>query len=188
MRWLWISLTIVLIVFGGGYFLLSKAAPPQAFTLVPDNTTTPMKLTSSHFSHNGTIPSKYTCDEDDINPTLSITDVPAGAQSLALIVHDPDAPKEGGWTHWTVWNIPSNTDTIGEGSVPEEAVEGMTDFEEPGYGGPCPPSGTHHYNFTLYALDTTLELESSANKEDVEQAMEGHILETATLTGLYSRD
>ncbi|RLF04972.1 MAG: YbhB/YbcL family Raf kinase inhibitor-like protein, partial [Thermoprotei archaeon] len=98
-----------------------------------------------------------------------------------------DAPM-GTWVHWTVWNIDPKTVEIPENSVPEGAVEGITDFGKPGYGGPCPPSGTHRYFFKLYALDTTLDLGSDATKSDIEKAMEGHILEKAELIGRYSRE
>ena len=116
------------------------------------------------------------------------TDIPEEAQSFVLIVHEPDAPKDGGWTHWTVWNIDPATRSIEEGRAPEGAVEGVTDFEEKGYGGPCPPSGTHHYNFTLYAIDTTLNLASETSKDSLEAALEGHVLDRVILTGLYSRE
>lgn len=98
---------------------------------------------------------------------------------------DPDAPA-GTWIHWTVWNIPPTTTNIMENSKPE-GVEGVTSFGEPGYGGPCPPSGTHHYFFKLYALDTTLDLPSAAKKEDLEKAIEGHILDKTELIGLYQK-
>ncbi|MBI4021803.1 MAG: YbhB/YbcL family Raf kinase inhibitor-like protein [Candidatus Andersenbacteria bacterium] len=145
-----------------------------------------MKLTSSAWQENGIIPTKYTCDGDDVSPPLTITGVPAGAQSLAMIVDDPDAPA-GDWVHWTAWNIPPSINEISEGSTPAGAVEGATDFGKPGYGGPCPPSGEHRYQFKLYALDGTLDLPASAGKAEVEQAMAGHILGQALLVGRYSR-
>ncbi len=117
---------------------------------------------------------------------LGDSPIPAEAKSLVLIVDDPDAPA-GDWVHWTVWNISAKTKTIAENSLPENAAEGFTDFGKPGYGGPCPPTGTHRYFFKLYALDTTLALNSSAKKTDIEKAMEGHILEQAELVGLYQR-
>ncbi|MCD6500585.1 YbhB/YbcL family Raf kinase inhibitor-like protein [bacterium] len=145
-----------------------------------------MKIESSAFKENQSIPEKYTCDGENVNPLLKISEVPEAAKSLVLIVDDPDAPM-GTWVHWTVWNVSSKTTEIPENSVPEGAIEGMTDFGKPGYGGPCPPSGTHRYFFKLYALDTTLGLSSSAKKVDLEKAMEGHILDKAELIGLYSR-
>ncbi|GAG65703.1 unnamed protein product, partial [marine sediment metagenome] len=106
------------------------------------------------------------------------------AKSLVLIVDDPDAPAKT-WVHWTVWNIDPKTTEILENSIPQDAVEGVTDFGTSGYGGPCPPSGTHRYFFKLYALDTTLDLSSSATVEDIQEAMEGHILDSVELIGLY---
>ncbi len=145
-----------------------------------------MKLNSSAFENNQLIPAKYTCDGEDISPPLEISGVPEGSQSLVLIVDDPDAPM-GTWDHWIVWNINPSTSSIEENSVPEEAIEGMNSFGKQPYGGPCPPSGTHHYHFKLYALDTKLELDSSSEKKDVEKAMENHILDRAELIGLYQR-
>ncbi len=145
-----------------------------------------MRLESTVFQSNQNIPSKYTCDGDDINPPLAISDVPEGAKSLVLIVDDPDAPA-GDWVHWTLWNIDPNTSEIAENTVPSGAVEGTTDFGKTGWGGPCPPSGTHHYQFKLYALDTQLSLGSSSKKADIEKGMEGHILDQTLLVGLYQR-
>ncbi len=138
------------------------------------------------FENNGNIPGKYTCDGDDVNPPLQIEGVPENARSLVLIVDDPDAPM-GTWDHWIVWNIAPDTTKIEENSVPEGAVQGMNDFKKREYGGPCPPSGKHRYMFKLYALDTTLDLDSASKKEDVENAMSGHIIEQTTLVGLYQR-
>lgn len=146
-----------------------------------------MELKSTAFEHNGNIPEKYTCDGENINPPLLIPDVPEKAQSLVLIVEDPDAPG-GTFAHWTVWNISPQTTEIPENSVPEGAIEGTTDFGKVGYGGPCPPSGTHRYFFKIYALDTTLGLPEGADKTELGQAIEGYILGKAELTGLYARE
>jgi len=143
-----------------------------------------MKLSSPSFSDNGMIPAKYTCNGINVNPELAISDVPTAAKSLALIVDDPDAPSKV-WVHWVVFNISPKTTAIVENSFPSAAVQGTTDFRTAKYGGPCPPSGTHRYVFKLYALDTTLSLSSSATKADVEVAMKGHVINQATLTGLY---
>jgi Raf kinase inhibitor-like YbhB/YbcL family protein len=145
-----------------------------------------MKIESVAFGNNDMIPANYTCDGADINPQLTIGGVPAGAESLVLIIDDPDAPG-GTWVHWTVWNIDPSVTEIPENSVPVGAVEGVTDFGETGYRGPCPPSGTHRYFFKLYALDTTLELDSSAAVQDIDEAMDGHILESTELVGLYGQ-
>lgn len=145
-----------------------------------------MKITSSSFAHNQNIPPKYTCDGENINPPLQFSDIPADAKSLVLISDDPDAPM-GTWVHWILWNIDPKTTEISEKSVPAGAIEGTTSFGETGYGGPCPPSGVHRYFFKLYALDTKLDLPISAKKEDLEKAMQQHILASAEMIGLYTR-
>ncbi len=144
-----------------------------------------MKLTSSAFINNGAIPSEFTCDGADLSPPLLISDVPKNAKSLALIMDDPDAPV-GTWDHWIVFNIPSSTNQIAKGTEPD-GIAGKNSWGRTGYGGPCPPSGTHRYFFKLYALDTELNLLKSATKRDLERAMEGHIIEKAELMGTYKR-
>lgn len=146
-----------------------------------------MKINSPAFAHNGKIPSKYTCDGENISPPLLFTEIPPEAASLALICEDPDAPGKT-FVHWVVWNIDSNTAEIGEGQKLEGAVEGYNDFGKNGYGGPCPPSGTHRYFFKLYALDKLLDLSPQSAKMHLESAMENHILAKAELVGLYSRE
>lgn len=145
-----------------------------------------MKLTSSAFEPNQKIPNQYTCDSENINPPLQIAEVPQNAKSLVLIMDDPDAPA-GIWVHWTVWNIDPQTNEIPENSVPANAIEGVTSFGNTGYGGPCPPSGEHRYFFKLYALDKTLELSANTTKAQLEQAIQGHVLDSVELIGLYSR-
>lgn len=145
-----------------------------------------MKITSSSFAHNQNIPPKYTCDGENINPSLQFSDIPADTKSLVLISDDPDAPM-GTWVHWILWNIDPKTTEIAEKSVPTGAIEGTTSFGETGYGGPCPPSGVHRYFFKLYALDTKIDLPISAKKEDLEKAMRKHILASAEMIGLYTR-
>lgn len=144
-----------------------------------------MKLTSSAFANNGLIPSENTCDSADVSPPLAISEVPKNAKSLALIMDDPDAPV-GTWDHWIVFNIPPSTAQIAKGTEPK-GVAGRNSWGRTGYGGPCPPSGTHRYFFKLYALDTTLNLVESSNKNDLEKAMESHIIEKAELMGTYKR-
>ena len=145
-----------------------------------------LKISSSVFAYNESIPSRYTCDGVDVSPPITIENVPTEAKSLVLIVDDPDAPV-GTWVHWIVWNISPTTKEIKENSVPVGASQGMTDFRKQKYGGPCPPSGTHRYFFKLYALDSLLTLGSNSIKDTVEGAMKGHILAQAELIGLYSR-
>jgi Raf kinase inhibitor-like YbhB/YbcL family protein len=145
-----------------------------------------LKITSSVFDNEGSIPSRYTCDGANINPPLKIENVPSAAKSLALIVDDPDAPSKT-WVHWTAWNIDPKITEIKENSVPKGAVQGMNDFRKHNYGGPCPPSGTHRYYFKLYALDTMLDLGNHAEKPDLEKAMKGHIIGQTELMGKYKR-
>ncbi|MDH7517653.1 MAG: YbhB/YbcL family Raf kinase inhibitor-like protein [Candidatus Thermoplasmatota archaeon] len=144
-----------------------------------------MKLFSSAFRDGETIPSKYTCDGSDVSPPLSFSDVPENTKSLALIMDDPDAPM-GTWIHWLVWNIPVNK-TVIEENEGLKFPQGLNDFGKIGYGGPCPPSGTHRYYFKLYALDTMLNLNEGAKKEQLVSAMSGHIIEETQLMGKYSR-
>lgn len=143
-----------------------------------------MKISSPNFKNNEYIPEKFTCDGEDINPQLDFENVPAEAKSLVLVMDDPDA-SNGDWVHWTAWNIDPSTKAIAENSVPPGAIEGETSFGKPGYGGPCPPSGTHHYQFKLYALNSPLTLDASAKKKELEKAMEGKIIGQAQLVGLY---
>jgi len=145
-----------------------------------------MKIESTAFKNNKSIPREYTCDGKNINPSLLISDVPENAKSLVLIVDDPDA-SAGTWVHWTVWNIDPKVSEIPENSVPEGSAEGVTDSGRPGYSGPCPPSGTHRYFFKLFALDKTLNLSTSVRAGDIEKEMEDNILVEAQLVGLYSR-
>ncbi|HOK35417.1 MAG TPA: YbhB/YbcL family Raf kinase inhibitor-like protein [Candidatus Pacearchaeota archaeon] len=145
-----------------------------------------MQLKSPAFENNQLIPQKYTCDGENINPPLEISEVPSKAKSLVLIVEDPDAPS-GNFTHWLIWNINPSIKEIKEGETPEGATEGQNDFSQNSYGGPCPPNGTHHYHFKLYALDTALELDSSTTRENVEKSMKDHILASTELIGLYQR-
>lgn len=151
------------------------------------NTSMGLKVSSKSFQHNKEIPSKYTCDGENINPDLVFENIPENTKSIAVIATDPDSPSKV-WTHWTLLNIPPNTTQIAEGLIPENAVEGVTDFGETGYGGPCPGSGTHRYFFNVYALDTMLEnVVSGASLSEIEEAMEGHVIDSTQIVGLYKR-
>ena len=160
----------------------------EAYPAPEEEADAPLLIASSAFEEGGDIPVKYTCDGDDVSPPLAWSGIPEGAQSLALIVDDPDAPG-GTWVHWVLFNIPAEQEGLPEGVQPGDVgVYGVTDFQERAYGGPCPPSGTRHrYFFRLYALDTTLDLEAGASRQAVDQAMEGHILAEAQLMGMYGR-
>jgi len=150
-----------------------------------------ISISSSAFQEGGTIPAKYTCDGQDISPPLQWAAVPDGAESLALICDDPDAPM-GTWVHWVMWNISPTIQGLPENvppspELPDGSRQGISDFRNPGYGGPCPPSGTHRYYFKIYALRTVLDLPNSTRKPDLLKAMEGHILAEGQLMGTYSR-
>ena len=151
----------------------------------------PFELTSFAFAAGESIPPKYTCDGQDISPPLEWSAPPAGIQSFALICDDPDAPV-GTWIHWVLFNLPAEARALPE-AVPADADladggrHGENSWRRLGYGGPCPPGGTHRYFFKLYALDTVLDLDAGAGKKQVLRAMEGHILAQAELMGTYSR-
>ena len=136
------------------------------------------------FSQGGHIPKKYSCDGDNINPPLEVSNVPDNAKSLALIAEDPDAPR-GVFDHWVVWNIPPNA-AIAENSNP--GLNGTNSFGDQGYGGPCPPSGVHRYYFKVFALDTELDLPAGANKSQLHDAMKDHIVAQGELMARYSRN
>jgi len=162
--------------------LIAAVLDPPTEVMAMDS----LKISSLAFDQNETIPSKFTCDGEDVSPSLHFDGVPANARSLALIVDDPDAPN-GTWVHWVVWNIDPKTREVRVSSIPTGGVQGMNDFRKHDYGGPCPPSGTHRYFFKLYALDKMLELGPNTNKAHLEAAMHGHIIAHAELIGLYSR-
>ncbi len=145
-----------------------------------------MTITSTAFQDNTEIPEKYTCNGGNYNPPFTFSQTPREAQSLALVVEDPDAPNKT-WTHWVLYNIPPSTLEILPHSLPENSMSGMTDFGSTEYGGPCPPTGVHRYFFKLFALDTLLDLPEGATKETVESAMKGHVLEAAQIIGLYGK-
>src|SRR4030081_2388328 len=144
-----------------------------------------MKITSSAFQEGGNIPFKFACDGANVNPPLHIDQVPAEAKSLALIVDDPDAPG-GTFVHWLVWNIDPKTSDIAENRVPPNAVQGKNGFGKSGYGGPCPPSGTHRYYFRVYALDV-VQVQGGSTRADLDRAMPGHIIGQGQLMGRYPK-
>ena len=150
-----------------------------------------MKLTSTIFGEGGMIPAQYTCNGPDISPPLNWEDVPEQTKSLALIADDPDAPV-GTWVHWVLYNLPADTHELQEDLpktkvLPNGAMQGTNDFRKIGYGGPCPPGGTHRYFFKLYALDELVDLNPGARKKDLLDAMKGHILAECQLMGKFSR-
>jgi len=157
-----------------------------------------MEIKSSAFENGDEIPSKYTCEGENVNPPLEISGVPGEARSLALTLFDPDIPREfkdkmniPGWDHWQVWNINPETKIIEENYVPSNAIQGKQTGGDLGYTGPCPPKDKeppkHRYVFTVYALDSELELSEGATRTELEKAMEGHVLEKAELMGVYEK-
>lgn len=150
----------------------------------------PLQLTSAAFANGAEMPALYTCDGRDVSPPLAWSGVPANAQSLVLIVDDPDAPDPKAprmtWVHWVLYNLPAQSTGLTEAApLPPGALAGLNDFQHTRYGGPCPPIGRHRYFFKLYALDTLLPNFGHATKAQVERAMAGHILAEAQLIGTY---
>jgi Raf kinase inhibitor-like YbhB/YbcL family protein len=154
-----------------------------------------MKVTSPAFENQGAIPKKFTCDGEDISPALAWSNIPEGTKSFALIVDDPDAPDPANprmtWVHWVMYNIPATVSSLLEGvtdkDLPKGTLQGLNDWKKTGYGGPCPPTGTHRYFHKLYALDIVLPDLKQPTKAKLEKAMEGHVLSKAELVGLYQR-
>jgi hypothetical protein len=144
-----------------------------------------MVLTSPVFLENTQIPPEYAHKSGNVSPPLNISGVPKEAESLCLIVHDPDAPI-GDYTHWLVWNIDPGTEVIERGKVPEGSIQGKNDSGINRWVGPAPPSGTHHYQFELYALDKPLNLKEDAARQQLEEEITGCVIDKATLTGLFS--
>ena len=150
-----------------------------------------MEIKSSAFGNGESIPAKYTCDGADFSPPLEWSGSPAGTKSFALICDDPDAPM-GTWVHWVLYDIPSATTMLAEGitrekELPGGGTQGINDFRRIGYGGPCPPGGTHRYFFKLFALDAMLGLKPGITKDQLLKAMRGHILAEAQAMGTYRR-
>jgi len=172
-------------------FALSPGGEARSGSTGEGDDTMAVTVTSTAFEEGGMIPVRYTCDGDDVSPPLAWTGIPDGTKSIALISDDPDAPV-GTWVHWVLYNIPPDADGLPEAVPSKEKLEngsihGITDFGRPGYGGPCPPGGTHRYFFKVYALDTMLELAPKASKKDLTGAMEGNILAEGQLMGKYTR-
>jgi Raf kinase inhibitor-like YbhB/YbcL family protein len=143
-------------------------------------------ITSPVFSPGGTIPKMYTCDGSNISPPLQISHVPAKTRSFVLIVDDIDTPQ-GTFVHWLVWNIAADTQVIAQNSVPPGSYIGRNGFGTTGYGGPCPPNGQHRYVFRLYALDTEVVIAAGAQKQQVIDAMNTHVITETEYTGVYQR-
>jgi Raf kinase inhibitor-like YbhB/YbcL family protein len=167
----------------------STAPTPAATTRGEDKMA--LKITSTAFDEGGMIPARYTCDGENVSPSLAWSGVPAGAKTLALVADDPDAPR-GTWTHWVIFQIPATEKGLPENVPARDTLEGgaqqgNNDFKKLGYGGPCPPDGTHRYFFKLYALDADLNLPPGATKDQLLKASEGHVVAQGQLVGQYKR-
>ena len=176
-------------------FLIACAGPPQPVeqqpAATPKEEKVGLKVTSTAFTEGQPIPKQYTCDGINISPPLEWSGVPQTAKTIAIICDDPDAPV-GTWVHWVLYNLTSDKiglieNTPATETLPGGGMQGTNDFKKFGYGGPCPPSGTHRYFFKLYALDAELSLKSGATKADLEKAIEGHIVSQGQLMGTYRR-
>lgn len=150
---------------------------------------TQFEVISTVFRDKSPIPPQYTCKGQNVNPPLNIFNAPKGAESLTLIMHDPDAPG-GDFVHWLVWDIPPRTESIPVNSVPIGARQGLNGRGDSGYTGPCPPAGTgtHRYVFDFYALDTTLDLEANSTVKDIMDAQAGHVLDQCSVTGTFAAE
>lgn len=182
---------IIFVLLTAGVLFAGCGAQEKSDVPPKGEKTMALTVTSPAFAEGGMIPKKFTCDDADVSPALVIEGIPAGAKSLALICDDPDAPV-GIWVHWVLYNLPPDTKRLDEG-MPKDSVlkngarQGVTDFGSFGYGGPCPPGGTHRYYFKVYALDAMLTVGGKGTKKDLEAAMKGHILAEAQLMGTYAR-
>jgi Raf kinase inhibitor-like YbhB/YbcL family protein len=190
----WIpGVVVVMVVVAAACGACTNSAPASAVPTTTGEGGKAMAFTigSVAFHRDGAIPAKYSCDGDNVSVPVEWADPPENAKSFALIVDDPDAPS-GTFVHWVIYNIPASARALTE-AVPTDATlqdgsrNGTNGARKPGYTGPCPPSGTHHYHFKLYALDTVLSLNLGATKDQLLDAMKGHILEQAELVGTYSR-
>jgi Raf kinase inhibitor-like YbhB/YbcL family protein len=167
------------------YLLKTLSVAAVALALGSFTTSPALVITSTAFLNNGDIPTKYSCEGAEVNPPFAIANIPANTKSLAVILHDPDAPMAGGFTHWVMWNIEP-----GDANIPENfkgATQGLNGTGKEGYKGMCPPTGKHHYHFMVYALDTKLDIDKKTDKAGLEKNMKGHILAQGDLVGLYKK-
>ena len=180
-KYLWIGLILVILVYFG-----SACKPTTSETVNGSESSGSIQVSSSAFADGEMIPTKYTCDGENLSPPLIWSGIPQGAKSVALIMDDPDAPA-GTWVHWVLYDLSADLDGLDEG-VRGIGVDGVNSWNNTGYGGPCPPAGNpHRYFFKLYALDTELYLQSGTPKADIEKAMQGHILAEGQIMGEYGR-
>ncbi len=179
MRTILICIIIIIILALLWFFVGGRNLLTQAHT---------MELKSTAFENNTMISGRYTCDGEGVNPPLSITGIPTNAKSLALVLYDPDAPIAAGFTHWIMWNIHIGSSEL---HIPEQTMpigtQGKNSSGKTGYAPPCPPSGTHHYIFTVYAVNGDLSIPDGSSKAELEKALKGKTIDKAELAGLYER-
>ena len=192
LKWLFWSVTLVMIVATAFSACVSHQTTPTETGNPPQEAEMVLSVTSPAFEEGQAIPDNYTCEGQNISPPIYWSQVPAGTESLALILEDPNAPS-GTFTHWVIFNIPADSTSLPEAVPTQEtlasgAVQGNNSFSKVGYGGPCPPSGSpHHYRFTVYALDKVLNLKPGASKDQLLDVMVGNILGQGQLIGTYQR-
>lgn len=186
----WILGFSILLIIGIMYYI-NDQRPAADRSISQTQKNMPLTITSSAFGMNETIPSRFTCDGKNISPELIFLNIPAGTQSLALTLEDPDVPysirPDGMWDHWVVWNIPPNTTNIKEGETPQGVI-GIGTSGQDSYMGPCPPDREHRYIFTLYALDSILSLSNDSTKKELLHELTPHLIEKATLVARYNRN
>lgn len=177
----------LLISFVVGILVLHGKENSKTMNTQPTPSSSGLSISSQAFAPGAEIPATYTCKGKNVNPPLNISGMPEAAKSLVLVLHDPDGVG-GDFVHWVVWNIPVSAGAISENSLPVGAAQGQNGGGQNKYMGPCPPAGTgtHHYLFELYSLDKTLSLKPDTDRDQLQKAMQGHILSQATLTGLFS--
>jgi len=186
-----ITLLLLMLVVAGCATRPNVSAQNSASTSTPQTTGGSIKLTSTAFKEGESIPRQYTCDGVNVSPSLEWSGVPKSAKTLVIIADDPDAPA-GTWVHWVLYNLPADNIGMVENLPATDELraggfQGKNDFGKIGYGGPCPPSGTHRYFFKIYALDSELPLKAGATKAEVEKAMEGHVVAQGQLMGTYRK-
>lgn len=187
------GLLVFLLLFAGAGYGSEEGL--QNAPMKRESVARPMTITSAAFSHNQALPERYTCDGDGISPPLEWSGLPEGTKAVVLIVDDPDAPDPAApkttWVHWVLYNIPLSVSGLPQGvaveDLPKGTKEGLNGWQRAGYGGPCPPIGRHRYFHRLYALDLPLPDLGRPTKQELEKAMEGHILSKAELVGTYQR-
>jgi len=182
-----LRLVLAAALFGDAW--MTAGVPPAEAESAPR-----LSIRSSAFSEGGRIPRQYTCDGADSSPPVEWTGVPEKTRTFALVCNDPDAPR-GDWVHWVVFDLPATTKGLPENAAPNgreklagSGTQGRNDFGKIGWGGPCPPSGSHRYTFRLYALDTELDLAPGTTREELVKAMQGHVLAQAQVTASYARE